>query len=258
VVEADGLSKTATSYGPQALAPGSYDESLYFGRRYTGTNADGISLAVGKYTESESSFIIPASASQVAEYIEIEQGPMRAGGSLTYQWSADVETLPGVTSVQFRTPAGTTYTIPQVSHQQTGDVQTSWDIDDGLAEWEYAGSFASQAALNNFGDGTYTFTFKYQGGQQSTSVWFGVPGTSNFIAQPQQEPVLNDPAQDGLFGRSPVAIDWQACTDANTAPATAGRVGRARLNGWGDACQRPTDGPSRGTCGLVNERAGFP
>jgi uncharacterized repeat protein (TIGR01451 family) len=122
-----------------------------------------------------------------------------------------------VTAVEFLTPAGKTFQIPKKAGQWWGNIWTSYeyDADWQQATWEYRVIFTKFADLQVYGDGQYTFNIIYKdGSHDQASAWFGIPGTTNPIPQPTQEPVLNFPMQNQT-AESPVTFTWKPCTDEN-------------------------------------------
>ena len=135
--------------------------------------------------------------------------------NLTYDFYLGLETDDSVSLVEFETPTGHTFTIPNDASTQSGEVRT-WHYADGDTHfWEYEGTFIDRNALADYGDGTYTITVHYEGGgQDQTEVWFGIPGEPNPIPQPIQEPNLTFPEYNGTT-TSPVTFTWEPCMDAN-------------------------------------------
>jgi hypothetical protein len=122
-----------------------------------------------------------------------------------------------VTGVEFLTPAGKTFQIPKKAGQWWGNIWTSYEYDAewDWATWEYTAKSTKLADLKLYGDGQYTFTITYKdGSKDQASAWFGIPGTTDPIPQPTQEPVLSFPQQDQT-AESPVTFTWKPCTDAN-------------------------------------------
>jgi len=140
---------------------------------------------------------------------------------IEYTFSLDLETDANVNLVEFLTPAGNTFTIPDIEDNWDGDIQGgtwtrhAYDADDDVWEWEYYQWGIDRQFLDDFGDGWYAITVHYQdGSQEQTNVWFGVTGTSDRIPQPTQRPIMMIPASYGS-PTSPVTISWQQCTDPN-------------------------------------------
>ena len=141
---------------------------------------------------------------------------------LTYEFRlrievADIDPLleKTVTDLQFITPAGKTFQIPKKAAQWWGKIWTSYEYDAELQQaiWQYRVIFTKFTDLQIYGDGQYTFIITYKDGSQNqTSVWFGIPGTTNPIPQPTQEPILTFPLQNQTAG-SPVTFTWKPCTD---------------------------------------------
>jgi hypothetical protein len=126
-----------------------------------------------------------------------------------------IETDSTVNLVEVNTPAGDTFTIPNDVNTQLGDIQTRHSVDNNTHLWEYEAEFNDVAELDNYGDGTYTITVHYlDDSNGQTTVWFGIPGDSNAIPQPIQEPNLIFPPHNGSV-TSPVTFQWEPCTDVN-------------------------------------------
>lgn len=135
-----------------------------------------------------------------------------------YVFAFEAETDVSIDRIEFITPAGYTYQIPNEpdSWDDVNQVSTSWEDLGGSYEWDLWATNDSYAELDaKFGDGLYTFTFYYVGGGSAqTTVNFLEPGTSNPISQPMQVPeFINPQFRDSVT--SPVTVSWELCTDAN-------------------------------------------
>jgi len=93
---------------------------------------------------------------------------------------------------------------------------TEWlyDFEPGGYGWVYYSSFDEPDSLAAYGDGEYIITVYYDNGSQDqTTVWFGIPETTDPIPQPIQEPNFVSFEHDANDLTSPVTIEWQPCTD---------------------------------------------
>lgn len=139
--------------------------------------------------------------------------------NVSYNFQVSVDTDETVALVSFTTPTGSTILIPAMDKV--------WDIPEpnglltlgveswipGEYNWEYRYKFSTPGPLSAYGDGLYTITVYYtDGGTQQTTVWFGIPGTTDPLPQPTQEPVFTSIHNGGMFS-SPVTFAWDACTD---------------------------------------------
>jgi uncharacterized repeat protein (TIGR01451 family) len=122
-----------------------------------------------------------------------------------------------VNSVEFTTPAGKTFQIPKKAGQWSGNIWTSYEFDAewDWATWQYRAIFTKLADLQVYSDGEYTFNIIYKdGSHDQATVWFAIPGTTDPIPQPTQEPVLTFPMRN-MTTESPFTFTWKPCTDAN-------------------------------------------
>jgi len=125
----------------------------------------------------------------------------------------EVETDASVSYVDFVTAAGQYRVIPADEHATSGDIETYHWVDGSIHVWEYWGYFADPEALQDYGDGSYVVVLHYaDGSQETTAVWFAIPGTDQPIPAPTQLPNLAWPPHDG-FVVSPVTFDWDPVTD---------------------------------------------
>jgi hypothetical protein len=130
-----------------------------------------------------------------------------------YVFMMEFHTDDTIDHIQFRTPAGNTFTIPNTEHTTSTNVETHHVVSDGVHVWQYWATFSSPAGLNGYGDGTYVITY-YRTGTTSreTRVGYNLAGGSP-IPQPTQKPNVTSPAYGASVG-SPVTLTWDACTDA--------------------------------------------
>lgn len=138
-----------------------------------------------------------------------------------YEFSMEIMTDDTVERIEYLTPAGYTFEIAALSTEYEDiegncfEIGREFDSESGQWEWVYEAEYVSNDYLAMYGDGVYVITFYYENGRsQQTSVWFGVPGTTNAIPQPTQEPIITS-FVDGATLTSPFTVCWQACTDAN-------------------------------------------
>ena len=135
-------------------------------------------------------------------------------GDLAYVFYLALETDATVSLVEVLTPAGNTLQIPADAHTQAGNVQTWHEVDGPTNIWAYEASMADVGDLAYYADGDYTVTVHHTDNSQGqTTVFFGVAGSTEPIAQPAQEPVLTVPAHDGQIA-SPVTFEWEPYTEA--------------------------------------------
>jgi hypothetical protein len=125
-----------------------------------------------------------------------------------------LETDASVSYVEFLTPAGFLDVIPSDEYTASGDIETYHWIDaDSTHVWEYWGYFEDPAVLDDYGDGLYVVIVHYTNGtKEQTSVWYGIPGSSQPIPTPTQRPKLLWPPYDDVVA-SPVSFTWEPVTD---------------------------------------------
>ncbi|MFW6161901.1 MAG: hypothetical protein ACODAJ_03980 [Planctomycetota bacterium] len=129
----------------------------------------------------------------------------------SYNFLLQVETDPTVDHIEFVTAAGQACEIPPDERTENGDVYTSHTASNGVHRWVYGGHFAEPAALDDYGDGTYTVTVYYAaGGSESTEVYYG---STLFIVPkpmpwPTDRPTLTYPDQMASV-TSPVTFTWE-------------------------------------------------
>lgn len=145
---------------------------------------------------------------------------------LMYEFRLEIEAQAGyiftpfdidafVKDIEFLTPAGNLFTIPKLPGQWSDGIWKSYEYDPewGSARWLYRARSSNINDLKAYGDGEYTIKANdvIDGNIQMT-LWFGVPGINDPIAQPTQKPVLTSPGQDKP-AESPVTFTWEPCTD---------------------------------------------
>lgn len=119
-----------------------------------------------------------------------------------YDFEIGVDTDDTVQLVEFVTPANQTYQIG------------SFEIEEDYYEWCYKIESQTLQDLSAFGDGIYTLRIYYDDGTtDETTVLFGVPGSSDPVPQPTQEPVIISFNHNATLN-SPVNCQWQQCTNA--------------------------------------------
>jgi hypothetical protein len=148
---------------------------------------------------------------------EILQGAVYENAADTvadYIFLIEFETDDTIDHIDFRTPAGNTFTILSTEHTSSGNVETHHVVWEGVHTWQYWATFSSDAGLNSYGDGTYNLTY-YQvgGGNRQTQVVYGGPG-GTLIPQPTQKPNVTAPPY-GAAVNTPISLSWDACTDAS-------------------------------------------
>jgi predicted outer membrane repeat protein len=131
-----------------------------------------------------------------------------------YIFLIEFETDDTIDHIDFRTPAGNTFTIPSTEHTSSGNVETHHVVWEGVHTWQYWATFSSAAGLNSYGDGTYNLTYYQVGGgnRQAQVVYSGPGGTP--ITQPTQKPNITAPPY-GASVNIPMSLSWDACTDAS-------------------------------------------
>ena len=136
-----------------------------------------------------------------------------------YEFEVSILTDDTVNRVEFTTPDGNTFEIPNTPTMEYPiaggymEIGREFDSESGHYELYYGPSFSSQDSLFAYGDGLYTFTIYYADGHhQHTTAWFGIPGTTDPIPQPTQLPVITS-FNHGDILTSPVTFSWQPCTD---------------------------------------------
>jgi len=136
-----------------------------------------------------------------------------------YQFEIEVLADDTVEKVEFLTPAGNTFEIPNtpealyVTPEGEYEIGVDYYDDEAGYEFGYYVGFYDQNGLTAYGDGEYIVTAHYKNGwQDQTAVWFGIPQTTDPIPQPVQEPRFTSFShEDELI--SPVTIEWECCTD---------------------------------------------
>ncbi len=135
-----------------------------------------------------------------------------------YEFEIDITTDNTVQQINFVTPNGSSFIINKTVSEwndSTGSFYNGMELDDnGSLVWGYGAEYVNSSYLSAFGDGEYVITIYYtDGASQQTTVWFGIPRTSNPMPQPTQKPVITS-FNDGDTVSSPVSFVWQACTDS--------------------------------------------
>jgi len=135
-----------------------------------------------------------------------------------YQFWVEIATDDTVELVEILAPGGETFTIPRLADQWDGvnQIWTHWEYDawSDSYRWEYEATYTDIGDFDVYGDGTYVFNIYYfSDSEHQTSAWYGIPGTSDPIVQPTQEPVLTYPSHGAVDVVSPVTITWEEVTD---------------------------------------------
>lgn len=142
----------------------------------------------------------------------------------------EAETSGAVDRVDFHTPGGRDYTIPNAATTSGGGVETYHRVIGGTHLWGYRATTGLSNPMANYGNGTYELTLNYIGETpHETPLWYGVPGTSTPLTMPEQRPVVTSPSHGGTTA-SPATLTWNTCTDA-----AANHVSVTILNAAGDA-----------------------
>jgi len=137
--------------------------------------------------------------------------------SATYVFTLRLTTDETILSIEFQTPDGGTYEIPNDEHTSSGYAETYHEVYDRTHAWGYWVGAPSASDLTPFGDGTYRIVAHYRNGAEGgTQVAYVVPGTGSPgapIPQPTQRPQITAPAYNATAG-SPLTVSWNACTDS--------------------------------------------
>ena len=172
----------------------------------------------------------------------------------TYHFWLRVLTDASVEKVEFLTAYGRMCEIPKLQEHAEpilgGQRRTEWEFDaESCAfEWDYEVRFESPSSLRAYNDGDYTVIVHYaDGGQDQTTVWFGVPGTNEPIVQPMQEPAFTSFAH-GESVSSPVLVQWEPCVyptvnliDVELENDETGQGERERFDGNATGMAQPLD-----------------
>jgi len=225
----DGWSREYWSIDPAATsqpvadvpASSSIEGDLLFANAHNGVTAEGINWTTACFTSREIHF--NTGVGDISDHvfrIEISHGwdyeDPSDPNDLTYEFGLDMATDDTVELVEFQTPAGVTLQIPKLPGQWD-DVNKVWteyyfDPEENCYWWGYGRDLPNPADLADY-DGTYTITVHYSdGSEHQTTVWFGIPNTTDPIPQPTQEPVFTVPQRHQSID-SPVTFEWQQCTD---------------------------------------------
>ncbi|MBN2182842.1 MAG: isopeptide-forming domain-containing fimbrial protein [Sedimentisphaerales bacterium] len=156
----------------------------------------------------------------------LDYGNPKEEDDLTYKFSMEIEAAidaPFATSdmellfddIEFVSPDFYLFRIPTAQGAWSSGVWRSfeYDVDLGIAKWEYIAESTNSAALSKYGDGEYTIYLKYlSGGYERLKVWFGIPDSENAIPQTTQQPIMISPPH-GETVETPVLFAWEPCTD---------------------------------------------
>ncbi len=124
----------------------------------------------------------------------------------------ELETASTVDHIDFATPGGRNFTIPNIPYTSTY-VKTYHDVVGDTHLWGYWVELNPLNPPAEYGDGTYHITVQYTDGvEHETELWYGVPGTSTHLAAPTQKPHVTSPSY-GSTAISPMTLTWDACTD---------------------------------------------
>jgi predicted outer membrane repeat protein len=138
-----------------------------------------------------------------------------------YMFLMEFETDDTMASIQFQTPAGNTYVIPDDEHTASANVETHHIKSGDSCIWQYWARFDTPDGLKAYGDGTYIITYfrrpvwipenlERDSGRE-TRVAYSLPG-GGAIPQPRQKPNVTWPMY-GASIISPVTLGWDTCTD---------------------------------------------
>ncbi|MBN1815761.1 MAG: hypothetical protein JW828_00280, partial [Sedimentisphaerales bacterium] len=108
-----------------------------------------------------------------------------------YEFDIEIQTDAMVRRVEVLTPGGLTFEIPALPDQYNWETDTwtnyEYDSQEDVWIWEYEKTTVSLAELNVYGDGWYRVTVIYEVGFDQTMLWFGIPNTTQPLAQPTQQ-----------------------------------------------------------------------
>jgi len=140
------------------------------------------------------------------------------GEAMEHEFLIEIDTDDTVQRVEVLTPTGHTFEILPIEDHYDSDTgiwtDYAYDDEDQVWVWEYEHAVETVEALETlYGDGNYRITVIYaDSGWDWTIVWFGVPGSQQFIPQPTQQPAFVCP-QHRESVTSPVTFEWEPCTD---------------------------------------------
>ena len=116
-----------------------------------------------------------------------------------YEFNLEMVTDQSVQKIEFVPPADGLYELTKLSP----------------TSWEYEANFSSITGFDTFGDGEYHIYITLVNGLfYQTSVWYGIPKTSDTIPQPTQIPTYTSISNGDVLS-SPITLEWQACNDPN-------------------------------------------
>ncbi|RQW00445.1 hypothetical protein EH220_00420, partial [bacterium] len=108
-----------------------------------------------------------------------------------YEFDFEIQTDEMVQRVEVLTPGGLTFEIPALPDQYDWETDTwtnyEYDSEEDVWIWEYEKTTPAPAELNVYGDGWYRVTVIYEVGFDQTMLWFGIPNTTQPLAQPTQQ-----------------------------------------------------------------------
>jgi hypothetical protein len=133
-----------------------------------------------------------------------------------YVFELELETDASVHSIEFLTPSGHWDLIPSDASTVSDETETYHWTYESTHVWEYWGYYVDAEAIDDiFGDGEYTVILHHtDGGEEETTVWYGVPGRDQAVEPPTQKPNIAQPSYDGVTA-SPVVFEWDPVTDVN-------------------------------------------
>lgn len=219
------------NWGGESLLPNkTYDVEMTYDNAYWGTNADGIDFVVDKDAELDMTFTTTsdtsASVSDHVFFLEIRKGidynDPRWLISKRYDFHFEAQTDDTILFIEFVTPGSETFTITQAEELCVGDdwldpykVCTEYDVNSGLASWDWEMYALEETGTDTFGDGQYMVKFYYSATEyHQTTIDYTVPGTSDPLPQPTQKPNITSPGYVTLVPSS-FTMNWDLCTDAN-------------------------------------------
>jgi hypothetical protein len=228
IVDEEYSGCTEDSFGPITLSNGLYEVDLGFETWHESTNSDGIDIGAGKGVVSDTGFFVtnPPPGDPISNHIsriEIDKG-------YTYQYpgASDDEyafdlclwTDDTVNRVSFIPPQSEGWIFGAEGESGREDDYWYWagmeyDTEKGANEWCFEANADSLEALEGFGDGNYSIAVYYNNNfSDHTTVWFGIPDTTDPIVPVTQKPVFTNLIHESTI-TSPFTFEWNACTGSD-------------------------------------------
>jgi hypothetical protein len=133
----------------------------------------------------------------------------------TYDFTLSVKTDNTVSSVQFTTPDGDTYKIPDSNKNNPRHIESTLTKLSNVYYWKHQEWFYEANGLENYVEGKYIVKFTHTDhNSNEVIVGFGIPNKPGSISQPTQQPEMIYP-QYTDSNVSPLQCTWAKCTDSN-------------------------------------------